>query len=194
MPPSTRGRRSFRAYTRRPGLETRLMPVITRSRPFPYFSSTTSVSKLSPFTMEKSRMYPSSLRMRAICALRREVGISVRSCIALLALRIRVSMSAIGSVSILRSSPRALRHAGDDALVGEIAQADPADPELAIHGTRAPTACATAVLAHLEALRPGRLSDHGLLRHATGHLSQPRTEARARAGVRAPRHPSGQWS
>src|SRR4051794_34674188 len=41
--------------------------------------------------------------MRAISSLRREFGISVRSCSALLALRMRVSMSATGSVSIVLS-------------------------------------------------------------------------------------------
>src|SRR4051812_11723678 len=99
------------------------------------------------------------------------------------ALRIRVSMSAIGSVIMARSipstaagnapepsrngrgsrgvgtagspsslrsvnlpfgpsrrpaSPARLLHARDQALAGQVAEADPADAELAIHGTRAP--------------------------------------------------------
>src|SRR5215467_13968060 len=87
--------------------------------------------------------------MRAISSLSLELGISVRSCSALLALRIRVSMSATGSVSIRVLLPRALRHARDHALVGELPQADPAEPELAEHGARAPAAVAAGVVAHL---------------------------------------------
>ena len=56
IPPRTRGRRSLRAYTRRPGFEILLSPVITRSRLRPNLSSTTRVSKLSPFWTRKSRM------------------------------------------------------------------------------------------------------------------------------------------
>src|ERR687886_345224 len=97
--------------------------------------------------------------MRAISSFRREVGISVRSCIALLALRMRVSMSATGSVSIVRLLPRAFRHAGDHALVGQLPQADPAEAELAEDGARAPAAVAARVGAHLEALRPALLDD-----------------------------------
>src|SRR5215218_2938105 len=96
--------------------------------------------------------------MRAICSLSCEFGISAVSCIALLALRIRVNMSAIGSVctrylpisfpvsrakrwdntfprkvrSIFRGSPGTLGHAGDLALVRELAQADPAEAELLV--------------------------------------------------------------
>src|SRR4029078_7585556 len=81
-------------------------------------------------------MYPSSLSRRAISCLMREVGICAVSCIALLALRMRGSMSAIGSVCISFLLPAALRHARDDALVGELAQADPAQAELAEHRAR----------------------------------------------------------
>src|SRR5919202_5893026 len=90
--------------------------------------------------------------MRAISCLRREVGISTRSCIALLALRIRASMSATGSVSIARLLPRALGHAGDHTLVRELPQADPAEAELAEDGARAPAAVAARVVAHPVAL------------------------------------------
>src|SRR5438094_167715 len=98
----------------------------------------------------------------------REVGMRVSSCNALLALRIRVSMSAIGSVIIIAGPllPRALRHARDRALVGELAQADPAEPELAIDGARPAAPVAPRVLAHLELLRPGSLRDQRLLGHS----------------------------
>src|SRR5581483_608277 len=82
-----------------------------------------------------------------------------------LALRMRVSMSATGSVSISSLLPGALRHAGDDALVGELPQADPAEPELAEHGTRPSAAVAAGVVAHLELCGAGGLHPQGLLGH-----------------------------
>src|SRR3712207_1765889 len=84
--------------------------------------------------------------MRAISAFRREFGITTSSCAAWMPLRIRVRKSAMGSVIDMRS-PARLRHAGDEALVGELAQADTADAELLVHGPRAPAAPAAAVRA-----------------------------------------------
>src|SRR5688500_14450314 len=46
----------------------------------------------------KLLMYPSSLRIRAISSFNFEAGTSTRECFAAMALRIRVNMSAIGSV------------------------------------------------------------------------------------------------
>src|SRR3954469_10835806 len=161
---------------RRPGLEIRFRFVITRSRLRPYFSSTTSVSNASPSrrSVRKSRMYPSSFRRRAMSSFRREVGIAAVSCSALLALRMRVSMSAIGSVSTSCSLlPRALGHAGDHALVGEVPQADPAEPELLEDRARAAAPVAARVLPRLEPLRAGRLRDHRLLRHYSESLLSP---------------------
>src|SRR3954454_25021385 len=93
-------------------------------------------------------MYPSSSRMRAISLRMPELGIETLSCSAWLALRMRVSMSAIGSV-IIWCSPTALRHSGDHALVCELAQADPADAELAVVRARAAAARASVVVADL---------------------------------------------
>src|ERR687893_1098439 len=108
--------------------------------------------------------------MRAISVFRREAGISTSSCAAVIPLRMRVRKSAIGSVIDMRS-PARLRHAGDEALVGELAQADPAQPELAVHGPRAPAPPAAAV-------RPGRVlglavgpHDHGCLGHLKSLVS-----------------------
>src|ERR671914_855034 len=110
--------------------------------------------------------------MRAISSFIREVGISAVSCIALLALRMRVSMSAIGSVSISTSSclPAALRHAGDRALVRQRAQADPAKAELLEDRARPAAFGAARVLAHLEALLARLLDDEGLLGHLPAFL------------------------
>src|SRR5436190_22133760 len=116
--------------------------------------------------------------MRAISDLRPEVGISARSCSARFALRILVSMSAIGSVCTLRVLastisdshvqcllPARLGHARDDALVGEVPQADSAEPELPVDGPRPPAAVAALVRARLEALGLLRFLNQGLACH-----------------------------
>src|SRR4029077_12529240 len=58
-----------------------------------------------------------------------------------------------------------LGHARDDALVGELAQADTAEPELLVDGARTAAAVAARVVAHLELRRPRGLDDKRLLRH-----------------------------
>src|SRR5579883_225575 len=122
----------------------------------------------------------------------RELGISAVSCIALLALRMRVSMSAIGSVSI--GSPAALGHAGDEALVRQLAQADPAEPELAVDGARTAALLAAGVRAHLEAGRAGLLHHQRRLGHAL--LLPPLAGEREAelAGARRPARRSRRWS
>src|SRR4051794_40136473 len=84
---------------------------------------------------------------------RREQGIATVSCEAASALRMRVRKSATGSViDMLVRPPRlpaALRDAGDVAVVGQLAQADPADAELAVHGARPAAATAAGVPAGL---------------------------------------------
>src|SRR5919112_4588394 len=97
-------------------------------------------------------MYPCSRRMRAISTLSLLAGISTVSCDAWMALRTRVRKSATGSVIDMRCGsclPAALGHARDEALVRELAQADPAQPELAVDGPRAAAAAAARVLAGL---------------------------------------------
>src|SRR4029078_13532252 len=102
--------------------------------------------------------------MRAISSFRREGGIDVESCIALLALRMRVSMSAIGSVCM--ALPARFGHAGDLALVRELAQADPAEAELLEDRARPAAAVAARVLAHLVARLALGLRGQGLLSHS----------------------------
>src|SRR4051794_8174525 len=89
-----------------------------------------------------------------------------------IALRIRVRKSAIGSVmGVVRNGalPAALGHPGDEATVGQLPQADPAQAELAVDGARAAAAAAPTVLAGLVlggaglAHPPGRLC-HCLLK------------------------------
>src|SRR3954451_20600036 len=80
-------------------------------------------------------------------------------------LRIRVRKSAIGSVIDMARSPTRLGHAGDHALGRQLAQAQAADPELAIHRARAPTATTTRMRARLVLGRPLRGDDLGCLGH-----------------------------
>src|SRR5580765_5330784 len=94
-------------------------------------------------------MYPSSLRSRAMSTFIFEVGITTFSCSALLALRMRVSMSAIGPVSIASLLPARLRHARDRTLMRELAQADPTEAELLEHSARPAAPVAPRVVAHL---------------------------------------------
>src|SRR5258708_34289971 len=104
--------------------------------------------------------------MRAISSFSLEEGSSTRSCSALLAFGMRVSMAATGSVIIGgRLLPRALRHAGDDALMGKLAQTDAAEPELLVDRTRPAALVAAGVVAHLVLRGTRGLRDQRLLRH-----------------------------
>src|SRR6516165_4099698 len=83
---------------------------------------------------------------------------------ATLALRIRVSMSAIGSVMVMgRPLPRGLRHAGNLAGVRHLPEADPAQPELAVHGAGAAAPTAAGVGPHGELRLALLLLDEGFL-------------------------------
>src|ERR1039457_2796259 len=100
-PPSTRGRLSFFAYTRRPGLDTRLSPAIERSRVGPNLSETTRFLPTSASSTFHPAMYPCCWRISAMCTLMVEQGMPTVSWYAALAFRRRVSMSAIGSVIVM---------------------------------------------------------------------------------------------
>src|ERR671929_447019 len=102
--------------------------------------------------------------MRAISRLSLLEGMTTSSWAAWIPFRIRVRKSAMGSVIDMRS-PARLRHAGDEALVGQLAQADPAQAELAVDRARATAAAAARVRAR-RVLRAARLADDlGLLCH-----------------------------
>src|SRR5258705_5941993 len=82
--------------------------------------------------------------MRAMSALIREAGMSTRVCLAVTALRIRVSISAIGSVisfcsqlSAISLLPAALRHTRHVTFERELAEAQAAQRELPHVGARA---------------------------------------------------------
>src|ERR1700722_2833681 len=97
-----------------------------------------------------------------------ELGIFTLSCMAVLALRMRVSMSATGSVivmSALPPSPARLGDTGDLSRVHHDAQTDATQAELAQHGPRTATPATPRVRPDLELGRPLLLFDQCLLGH-----------------------------
>src|SRR5262245_17131865 len=98
--------------------------------------------------------------MAAIAAFRREWGTSVRAWRARTALRMRVSMSEIGSFILShpragpsrpgRLSPARLRHPGDEPLERQVAETDAAHLEPAHVGTRPPAPLAAVAVADRE--------------------------------------------
>src|SRR5690349_14548928 len=111
--------------------------------------------------------------MRAISRLSRLAGISTVSCAAMIPLRMRVRKSAIGSVIDMARLPARLGHAGDEALVRQLAQAHAAEPELAVDRARAPAAPAARVGPRLVLRRAVRGNDLGCLRHFSPTPKQP---------------------
>src|SRR6185503_6991599 len=87
-----------------------------------------------------------SVSIRASSALSLERGMSTRRWPAVQAFRIRVNMSATGSVMLMRSSlsPAGLAHAGDVPLQRELTETDSAQPELPQHRAHSPAALAAA--------------------------------------------------
>src|SRR5579875_3748444 len=171
---------------RRPGFDTRLNPPITRSRSVVYLSLISSTFPGWPGSslVSKPSMYPSRSRMAARDSFSLELGMRTLSCMATLALRTRVSMSAIGSVMVIGArllSPARLRDAGDLAGVHQLAQADPAQAELPEHRVRSPAPAAPGVGPHLELRRALLFLDQCLLRHLR------LTALRVGTGTRRPR-------
>src|SRR3954468_12729157 len=133
--------------------------------------------------------------MRAISRLSLDAGISTVSWAAMIPLRIRVRKSAMGSV-IDMGLPARLRHAGDEALMRQLAQAEAAQAELAVDRARAPAPTAARMLARLVLGRALRGDDLGCLSHSRssllsmrrpGRCGGSRTAAGARRGRRAGR-------
>src|ERR1700716_3197712 len=86
--------------------------------------------------------------MRATWVPSFDAGTSTVWCEAEIALRMRVRTSEMGSVMDIRL-PARLRHSGHVAVVGQLAEADPADAELAVARPRAAAATAARVGAGL---------------------------------------------
>src|SRR5574337_548168 len=136
-------------------------------------------------------MKPSAFRILATSTLSREAGMSTRSRSAWLAFRIRVSISAIGSVIDMRDSADALRasdlsssrhhpaprglpggldDAGDLPPQGQVAEADAAHLELPQVTSRAAADPAPVVAARGELGRPPLLQDQTRFRHGASRL------------------------
>src|SRR5262245_10846897 len=166
MPARMVGIFSWATYTRRPGDDTRTRPEIICSLPGPYLRYTRSVPCfLSSSSTRKFLMNPSVLRISATRTLSFEDGMSTFSCSARLALRMRVSMSAIGSL-LMAASPARLDHAGHLALEGVLPEAQAAHLELPEIAARTPAQLAAVIRARGELLRPLGLHDQRGLGHA----------------------------
>src|SRR5450759_845310 len=177
-PPSTRGISVLRAYTRNPGLLMRLSPETTGALPSTYLSVTRSTWCTPSRSSRTSAMKPSSTRIRAICRLVLEAGTTTSACRARDALRMRVSMSAIGSETIIVYLPARLGDAGQLAEERPLTEADAAQTEAPHVRARATTNEATMVGLNLVLRRPLRLGDHRLLSHC---FSSPRLDGKGHA-------------
>src|ERR1051325_643908 len=114
--------------------------------------------------------------MRAISAFSLLAGMSTRACLAVTALRMRESMSEIGSVifvvsllnpKIPRDLPRTLRHARHVAFERQLAEAEAAHRELAHVGARTAAQPAAVAQANLVLRRLGFLGNLCSRRHAS---------------------------
>src|SRR3984957_8450157 len=125
---------------------------MVRVRSAEYFKEISSVVPgLSLFgSTWKPAMKPSRSRMPARDTLSLEPGIFTVSNMAELALRMRVSMSAMGSVIVMVRLPARLCNAWDLARVHHDTQADPTQTELAIHRFGATATLAARIAPHFE--------------------------------------------
>src|SRR5262245_14747176 len=121
----------------------------------------------SPDGSSKSRMKPSAFSTRAMSTLMREFGTTTVSWRATCALRMRVSMSAIGSEMFMGRYPlpARLHDAGELAVERQLPEADAAEAKLPHEGARAAALVAAVVLLDLEPGRPPGLDDHRNLSH-----------------------------
>src|SRR3972149_6114529 len=146
----------------------RFRPETTGALPPTYLSVMRSVGCPPSWASITSSMKPSSLRMRAIWRFVREAGTTTSVWRARLALRMRVSMSAIGSETFM-CLPARLRHARQLTQQGALPEADAAEGETAHEGGRAAADGAAGGAADRELGRPLRLRGHGFL----GHRASP---------------------
>src|ERR1035437_611063 len=149
----------------------RFNPETTGALPSTYFSVTRSTWRGPSCSSRTSAMKPSSRRIRAICRLVREAGTTTSACRARDALRMRVSMSAIGSETFIYYLPARLCDAGQLAEQRPLAEADAAQPKAPHESAGAAANEATVVGLNLEPVRSLCLGDHRLLSHG---FSSPR--------------------
>src|SRR5262245_13331529 len=111
---------------RGPGVETRPTPELCFPFRIQYFRYTRRSPCFLSSSTRKFLMNPSSFRISAMRTLSREQGMSTFPCSARLALRIRVSMSAIGSLRM--ALPARLHDARHLALDRQLTEPEPAHP------------------------------------------------------------------
>src|SRR5687768_11547082 len=131
-------------------------------------------------------MKPSFLSTPAIATFIFEEGIATASCLEDTAFRMRVSISAIGSVMFTAklSLPARLGHAGDLPLQRELAEANAAHSKLPDEPARPAAETAAVALAGRELVRPGGPDDGRNLCHACAPTGPLRTAYRgAQAGA-----------
>src|SRR5436853_2483316 len=128
-----------------------------------------------------------------MASLWRDQGMSTAALRAWFALRMRVSMSATGSVSMVL--PAGLREAGNLSLAGQVAQAEAAHAETPEERPGPPAERAAVVRADLELRRPRGLHHQSGFRHESSLRAErhaERTKQRLALGVatggRADRH------
>src|SRR3954454_9838964 len=124
---------------RRPGFETREISRITGS-PSTYFNSILSWAMPGrTCSRVKPRMYPSRFSTSSTLARKFDAGAATTACLARWPLRMRVSMSASGSLIVIGLLlPARLQHAGDLPGRGERAQCDARHLEFAVNRARPP--------------------------------------------------------
>src|SRR5512138_3364049 len=152
IPFRMRGMESVGTYRRSPGFETRLISLMAGARSALYLRRMVMAPWGPSSWTTKSLMKPSPLSTSAIRIFSRERGTSTFSWRAAEAFRMRVNMSAMGSVMLIARSPLPARldDAGDLALQRALAEADAAHLELAQIRPGPAAERATVVLAHLE--------------------------------------------
>src|SRR5688500_12303354 len=107
----------------------------------------------TPSISRKFLTKPSSLRSFTTSSFSFDIGTSSRSCLAICALRIRLSKSAMGSVMLIAVSPRLparLDDARQIALEGQAPQVNAAQPKLPVDPARASAEPAPVAVPHLE--------------------------------------------
>src|SRR5689334_19964052 len=131
--------------------------------------------------------YPSFTSVFAMASLCRDQGMSTVALRACAPLRMRVSISAMGSVVI--GLPTRLREAGDLPLARQVAQAEPAHAEPPEERARPPAERAAVVRADLELRRPRGLHHQRRFRHelpyARNGMPSARSSALPSASLRA---------
>src|SRR3989344_3627798 len=120
---------------RRPGFDTRLIPRMTASLVGEYLRNTRMVPCLFVplYRVLKLAMKPSSFKTRTTSIFIFDMGTSTRSFCRMLALRMRVSRSGIGSMITL---PGGFLDAREQALVGHLPEAHAAQAEIAVERAR----------------------------------------------------------